>query len=247
MQRIRKPASKSLFCLSLALAVAAGCGSEEGAPPASIDGQGQGATSAQDKYSSSQAGPIEVRAGALRETPAIIIEDTRQFPEVRIETELGDIHIRLNAEKAPVTVDNFLLNYVDRGFYDNTIFHCVDKGFIIAAGGYTAGLQQKEKRDGIPSEADNGLKNLRGTIAMSRNPDDADSGNCEFFINLADNAPLDHKNPDRAEANGYCVFGEVIQGMEVVDRIAEAEVADQDQFPKMPSKHIKITSIKRGR
>lgn len=248
MQGNRKSVSKSLFFLSLALAVAAGCSSEEGAPPTSIDAQGQDATSTQDEFSPSVTGAIEVRAGAaLTETPAIPVLDTHQFSEVRVETTLGAIHIRLNAEKAPVTVDNFLLNYADRGFYDNTIFHYVDKGCMIAAGGYTSELKQKELRDGIPNEADNGLKNLRGTIAMARYPDDADSANCQFFINLADNAQLDHQNRDSGEHYGYCVFGEVTQGMDIVDRIGDVAVADRDQFPRMPSENVILRSIRRVR
>lgn len=249
MQRNRKPAGKWLFCMLLALTVTAGCGSGEGAPATSIGAQGQGdPSSAQDVSSPALTRPIEIRPGeALSETPAMDIEDTRQFPEILIETTMGDIHVRLNAEKAPLTVDNFLLNYVDQGFYDNTIFHYVDKGYMIAAGGYTADLQQKATRDGIPNEADNGLKNLRGTIAMARYPDDADSANCQFFINLNDNATLDHLSSDAPEKCGYCVFGEVTQGMDVVDRIAEVDVADQDQFPKMPLKQVGIISIKRSR
>lgn len=246
MQRNRKSVGKSLFVLSLALALAAGCGSEDGAPPASLDAQGQGtASSAQDGNSSSPGGPIQVRAGIARsETPAtIVIEDTRQFPEIVIKTTKGDIYLRLDGEKAPVTVDNFLLNYADRGFYDNTVFHYVDKDFMIAAGGYTSELRRKETWEGIRNEANNGLKNLRGTIAMSRYRDDAESANCEFFINLVDNPALDYKNSDSAEDSGYCVFGEVTHGMEIVDSIGEVAVADQDQFPKMPSEHVRIKSI----
>jgi len=249
MQRNQKPVSKLLFCLLLALSAVAGCGSDEGAPPASIDTEGQGAASStQDGFSSALTSPIEVRAGeALTETPAIDITDMLQFPEVRIETTKGDIYIRLNAEKAPVTVDNFLLNYVDQQFYDNTIFHYVDDGYMIAAGGYTTELRQKTARDGIPNEAGNGLKNVRGTIAMARYPDDAESANCQFFINLADNPSLDHKAPDSAEAYGYCVFGEVTQGMDVVDSIANVAVEDRDQFPKMPLEHVGLLSIRRLR
>jgi peptidyl-prolyl cis-trans isomerase B (cyclophilin B) len=250
MQRNRKPFSKSLLFFSLALAVAAGCGSEEGAPPTSIRAQGEGtAPSAKNDFSSSLAGATEVRVGkAVSETPVpIIIEDTRQFPKVRIETTKGDIYIRLNAEEAPETVDNFLLNYVDQGFYDNTIFHHVDKEYMILAGGYTADLQQGETREAIRNEADNGLKNVRGTIAMSRSHDDAKSATCEFIINLADNPKLDHKSAYSDEDYGYCVFGEVTHGMEVADRIGGVAVEDQGQFPKMPSERVVITSIERAR
>ncbi len=257
MQRNRKPASRSLLFLPLALAVAVGCGSEEGAPPANIGAEGQdAASSAQDSFSSAPTEHIEIRARkAQNRTPApldIDIEDTRGFSEIRIETalggtRLGDIHVRLNAEKAPLTVDNFLLNYVDQGFYDNTIFHYVDKESMVIAGGYSSDLQQKETRDGIPSEADNGLRNLRGTIAMARYPEEPDSATCQFFINLADNAKLDYKNSDGPKDKGYCVFGKVTRGMDVVESIAEVAVEDRNQFPKTPSKQVSILSIKRVR
>lgn len=250
MHRNWKSASKSPFFLLLALAVAAGCGSDEGASPASIDAPGQGtSTSTQNESSSETTQPVRIVAGVeSRDTPApVILEDTRQFPEVVIETTLGKIHVRLNADKAPMTVDNFLLNYVDNDFYDNTIFHYVHKDFMIAAGGYGADLQQKTPRDGIPNEANNGLQNLRGTIAMARDRTAADSANCQFFINLADNAGLDHKSAAAAEDYGYCVFGEVTQGMDTVDRIAEVAVTDREQFPKVPSEEVGLISIKRLR
>ncbi len=245
----RKSARKSLSFLLLALVVTAGCGSDDGAPSASIDAPGQGTNSSTQNESSSEVTqPVKIRAGVASDTPApVILEDTRQFPEVVIKTTFGNIHVRLNAEKAPMTVDNFLLNYVDQGFYDNTIFHYVDKDFMIIAGGYTADLQQKTPRDGISNEANNGLQNLRGTIAMARDRTNADSANCQFFINLADNAALDHKSAAHADDYGYCVFGEVTQGMDVVDKIAEVAVADRDQFPKVPSEEVGLRSIKRLR
>ncbi|MBC8868216.1 MAG: peptidylprolyl isomerase [Planctomycetes bacterium] len=191
--------------------------------------------------------PVQLRADpASTNTPALPVADTRSFPEVLIKTTLGEIRLRLNAEKAPVTVDNFLQNYVDQGFYNNTVFHYVDEGHIIAAGGYTSDLQQKQPRESIPNEADNGLKNVRGTIAMSRDRDDAETANCQFFINLADNAGLDHKGQDSADDFGYCVFGEVIEGMDVADRIGNSEVTDQANFASTPSQKAEIISAERS-
>jgi len=226
-----------------------GCGSEEGpTPAASIRGEGQDGTSNSGSDSSfAVTRPVQVVADqAFTDTPAMPVIDTRSFPEVLIKTTFGDIRLRLNAEKAPVTVDNFLQNYVDQGFYNNTVFHYVDEGHVIAAGGYTSDLQQKQPRESIPSEADNGLKNLRGTIAMSRDQDDADTANCQFFINLANNAGLDHKGQDSADDVGYCVFGEVIEGMDVADRIGNSEVTDQANFVSTPSQKVEIISAERS-
>jgi cyclophilin family peptidyl-prolyl cis-trans isomerase len=165
-------------------------------------------------------------------------------PEVLIETSKGSIRARLDAEKAPLTVDNFLTNYVERGFYNDTVFHYVDQGFMIAGGGYTADLQAKETRAYIKNESDNGLKNRRGSIAMARHPDHADSATSQFFINLVDNPGLDRKGDESPENAGYCVFGEIVEGMEVVDRIAEVPVADKGEFPNTPEEPVVIKSVK---
>jgi len=168
-------------------------------------------------------------------------------PEVVIKTSLGEIRLQLDAEKAPVTVDNFLANYVNRGFYDDTAVHYVAKDSMVLAGGYTADLEPKETRAYIRSEADNGLKNLRGTIAMVRDPEHIDSATSQFFVNLVDNPSLDHKDTESAENYGYCVFGKVIEGMDVVDRIAGVEVADKGDFPNTPVQPVVIESIQRSR
>jgi peptidyl-prolyl cis-trans isomerase A (cyclophilin A) len=164
------------------------------------------------------------------------------FPEVVIKTSAGDIRVRLNAEKAPVTVDNFLDNYVDRGFYSNTIFHHVDPGYIIT-GGYAADLEPKEVRAPIRNEAANGLKNVRGTITMSRSPEYGDSATSQFFINVTAAPSLDHD--ESSENAGYCVFGEVVAGMDVVDRISKSKVHDTGEFPQMPVEAITINSVER--
>jgi cyclophilin family peptidyl-prolyl cis-trans isomerase len=134
---------------------------------------------------------------------------------VKLETSMGNIVIELNEQAAPVTVKNFL-GYVEEGFYDGTIFHRVMPGFMIQGGGLTAEMEEKQTRETIINEADNGLKNERGTIAMARQ-NDPDSATCQFFINHRDNGPLNYVENIKP---GYAVFGKVIEGMDVVDAIA---------------------------
>jgi len=136
--------------------------------------------------------------------------------KVRLETSLGTIVIALDSQAAPKTVDNFLA-YVRDGFYNGTIFHRVIRGFMIQGGGFTETMQQKTTQAPIPNEADNGLKNLRGTVAMARTSD-PHSATAQFFINTVDNAPLDFTAKD-GRGWGYCVFGRVVEGMDVVDAI----------------------------
>ena len=134
---------------------------------------------------------------------------------VKLETSMGDIVIELDKQAAPVTVENFL-EYVGARFYDGTIFHRVIRDFMIQGGGLTAEMEEKQTRAPIVNEASNGLSNKRGSIAMARKPD-PDSATCQFFINDADNAPLDYAG---SQNPGYAVFGKVIEGMDVVDAIA---------------------------
>ena len=152
--------------------------------------------------------------------------------------------MRLDAEKAPLTVENFR-NYVARGHYDLTIFHQVIKGppQIVLGGGYTADLKEKTPLTPIRNEAHNGLKNHRGTIAMARRANDEDSATCQFFINIADNDALNFKSRTH-EGYGYCVFGEVTEGMDVLDRIAKAPVHDSDKFVNLPVETVVIKSIR---
>ncbi|CUR47166.1 Peptidyl-prolyl cis-trans isomerase ppiB [Alloalcanivorax xenomutans] len=139
-------------------------------------------------------------------------------PLVRLQTSMGNITIELFPEQAPETVEN-ILRYVDEGFYDGTVFHRVVPGFVIQGGGFDRDLQQKKTHAPIKNEADNGLKNERGTLSMARtsNPD---SGTSQFFVNLKDNAMLDHTAPT-PRGWGYAVFGKVVDGMDTVDRIAK--------------------------
>ena len=137
-------------------------------------------------------------------------------PRVHLETSLGNIVLELDPQAAPKTVENFL-RYVRDGFYNGTVFHRVIKGFMIQGGGLTADMQRKPTREPISNEADNGLKNQRGTVAMART-NRPHSATSQFFINTVDNVFLDHKSKS-PRGWGYCVFGKVVEGMNVVDSI----------------------------
>jgi cyclophilin family peptidyl-prolyl cis-trans isomerase len=164
-------------------------------------------------------------------------------PRVNIETSHGNMVVELYPEKAPVTVANFL-SYVDSGFYPGTLFHRVIKGFMIQGGGYDEDYEDKPTRDPIKNEADNGLSNTRGSIAMARTniPDSATS---QFFINTADNSRLDFRF---AAGNGwgYCVFGKVIDGMQVVDEIESVATGPAGPFQQdAPQGQVVIKKITR--
>jgi cyclophilin family peptidyl-prolyl cis-trans isomerase len=220
-------------CLGLVVGwtVIGGCGSRDGqsGPTASVPGDSNGTQS--DLAGDSGKSPLD-----------------RLHPTAVIHTSLGDITLKLDAERAPITVENFL-NYVEQGHYDSTIIHQIQaKPAVIVGGGFDT--FQKEKPAGLPirNEAHNGLKNVRGAIGMARRPDMIDSSTSQFYINVADNPQLDHKAAgavnrlesrpttgpnarvrpaaDEAAAYGYCVFGEVAAGMDVVDRIANLPVHD---------------------
>ena len=165
------------------------------------------------------------------------------YPQVLMKTSLGDITVKLDAEKAPIAVDNFLKNYVVRGFYDGTIIHYVEPEKTVMGGGYTADLVLKKTRAPITNEADNGLQNRRGTIAMASNPDHPHSANSQFFFNLTDNPPFDHIGRETPEDFGYCVFGEVISGMEVLDKMGQLDVHDAPNLPSCPKDPPVIQSI----
>jgi peptidyl-prolyl cis-trans isomerase B (cyclophilin B) len=158
-------------------------------------------------------------------------------PKVKLDTSLGDVVIELDPEKAPITSRNFL-EYAKAGFYDGTVFHRVIPGFMAQGGGFDPGLNQKSTRDPIKNEADNGLKNLRASVAMARTsiPDSATS---QFFINLVDNSFLDHTSPT-PQGWGYAVFGRVVTGMEVVDQMAKIPTGSRNGSQDVPSTDIVI-------
>lgn len=149
-------------------------------------------------------------------------------PVVMFETNLGNIKIELYPEKTPITVANFL-QYVEEGFYNGLIFHRVVPGFVIQGGGFTPDLQRRETRDGITNEAQQGIKNLRGTISMARTPERS-SGTSQFFISLRNNPALDYRGEFQS-GWGYAAFGQVIEGMDVVDAIAAIPTGSRGPFP----------------
>nr|WP_320116888.1 peptidylprolyl isomerase [uncultured Desulfuromonas sp.] len=157
-------------------------------------------------------------------------------------TNYGTITIELDDRHAPLSTANFL-RYVDGGFYNGTIFHRVIPGFMIQGGGFTQKIDRKITRQPITNEATNGLKNLRGTIAMARTGQ-VDSATSQFFINLVDNAFLDHKTKT-ARGYGYAVFGKVVEGMDVVDKIAMVKTGRKKGMADVPSQSVIIETVER--
>jgi peptidyl-prolyl cis-trans isomerase A (cyclophilin A) len=158
---------------------------------------------------------------------------------VIFETTHGAMKIEVYPEEAPLTVENFL-RYVDEGFYDGTIFHRVIPGFVIQGGGFDAHMEQQKTHAPISNEADNGLKNLRGTLSMARTQA-KDSATSQFFVNLEDNDFLDHGSRDF----GYAVFAKVVDGMEVVDAIADVETGSHGPHSNVPIEPVVIKSARR--
>ena len=163
------------------------------------------------------------------------------LPRVELKTSLGSIILELEQGKAPGTVENFI-EYVTSGFYDDMIFHRVIPGFVIQAGGYDRDLVGYETNEPIRNEAANGLKNLRGTIAMARN-NDPHSADSQFYFNLKDNPNLDHRARTMTDY-GYCVFGRVVDGMDVVDAIAVMETHTVDGFDDVPVTPVLIETAR---
>ncbi|MGZ8143976.1 MAG: peptidylprolyl isomerase [Methylosarcina sp.] len=157
--------------------------------------------------------------------------------KVKLTTSLGAIVIQLNAEKAPVSTENFL-KYVNEGFYNGTIFHRVIKDFMAQGGGFDTGFKQKTTHDPIKNEADNGLTNKRGSIAMARTSD-PNSATAQFFINYRDNGFLNHTSPTPS-GWGYAVFGEVVEGMDVVDAMANQPTGNRGGHQDVPKTDIVI-------
>jgi len=212
-----------MLCLASPLLFLAGCGKGDADAPDAAAASEEGAES-----SAAAAAPAKER-----------------FPRVALETTHGRITLELDADKAPDTVRNFLA-YVASGHYDGTLFHLVEKGYVVLGGAYTPEMQLKPAARPIRNEAENGLKNEKGTVAMARSPDAIDSSTCQFFINLADNAELDYQSPT-PEGFGYCVFGRVVEGWDVIETIAAVPVRDSAEFPSLPSETVMIRSAKRLR
>jgi len=157
---------------------------------------------------------------------------------ITFKTTLGDIKIELDFENAPVTAKNFQ-QYAEDGFYNNTVFHRVIKGFMAQGGGFASGMEEKSTRESIQNEANNGLKNDLGTLAMARTQE-PHSASAQFFINLTDNDFLNFKN-ESVQGWGYCVFGKVVEGMEVVNKMATVATGRSGFHDDVPKEEILIT------
>lgn len=155
---------------------------------------------------------------------------------IKLHTNHGTIALELDAEKAPKTVANFVA-YAEAGHYDNTIFHRVIDGFMVQGGGFESGMKQKPTREPVENEAKNGLKNTRGSVAMARTSD-PHSASAQFFINLSDNSFLDYPGQD---GWGYCVFGKVVEGMDVVDKIKNVKTGRAGFHQDVPVEDVVIT------
>jgi cyclophilin family peptidyl-prolyl cis-trans isomerase len=159
---------------------------------------------------------------------------------IRFETTLGNFTVELYADKAPVSTENFL-KYIDEGFFDGTVFHRIVPGFVIQGGGFTEDMSQKKNHPPIKNEADNGVKNTRGTLSMART-NDINSATSQFFVNLKDNDFLDHTRGNF----GYAVFGEVTEGMDVIDKIAAVKTGRRRGFEDVPLDPVIMTSVRRA-
>ena len=160
-------------------------------------------------------------------------------PLVRFETSHGDFSVEVDEESAPISAQNFL-RYVDEGYYDGTIFHRVIPGFMVQGGGFAADMEHKPGHAPIQNEADNGLKNLRGSLAMART-NDLHSATSQFFVNLVDNGFLDHRTGNY----GYAVFGRVVGGIDVIDKIAKLKTGRRHGHDDVPAEPVLVKSARR--
>ena len=174
----------------------------------------------------------------------LALPNNSKNPKVQIETTQGKIVLELFADKAPATVNNFL-GYVQSGHYDNTIIHRVSKDFVIQGGAYDANLLKKPQRKPIALETVESLKNRRGTIAAARKLSDANSATSEFFINLVDNPQLDFQSKNSPLNQGFAVFGQIVDGIEVIDKVRKVSTTSKPGFPGLPVPTITILSITR--
>jgi len=203
--------------------------------PASAKSTTPGAKSTTPGAKATTPGAKATTPGAKATTPS------GKNPRVVLKTSLGNIQLELLADKAPITVKNFL-RYVDDKFYDNTIFHRVMSNFMIQGGGFTSDRQKKPTRAPIKNEADNGLSNARGTVAMARTSS-VDSATAQFFINVKDNRRLDHRGPGRQF--GYCVFAKVVKGHNVVEKIRNTPTRREGMLTHLPQKTVLILQVRR--
>lgn len=183
---------------------------------------------------------VIVQATTAPQAPAAAPQAAPGNPVAVISTSLGDITVELFRDKAPVSVANFL-QYVEEGFYSGTIFHRVERGFVIQGGGYTDLLVEKGTRPPIQNEATNGLRNLRGTLGMARK-EKLRSATSQFYINVANNQVLDHRGFTPSEF-GWAVFGRVLSGLDVVDRIAGVKTTDAGGLENVPVEPVVIKAV----
>ena len=218
--RLRRRRLADCLAAFFVVATALGCGSKDSAAPTASIGAGN--------YSSSTS--------FAPEKPKVELH-----PLVKVHTSAGEFTLKLDAENAPLSVDNFLM-YVKSGHYNGTIFHQLFDGFIVLGGGYDAQFNLRPTESPVRNEAHNGLKNRRGTIAMARPAEAIDSATSQFFINLADNRMLDFAGYEPDEY-GYCVFGEVTEGMDVIDQISKGKVTKSHELENAPEQPVVIESI----
>jgi len=183
----------------------------------------------------SPAKPENLAPASKQEAPA-----QEKLVHVLMKTSMGDIVLELNNEKAPISTQNFL-TYADNKFYDNTVFHRVIPGFMIQGGGFTPEMEQKPTQKPIKNEWQNGLKNVRGSIAMARIGERPDSATSQFFINTVDNAALDRPN----DGAGYAVFGRVVSGMDVVQKIEQTPTTIRNRMKDVPATPVIIQSVRK--
>lgn len=248
MRQIHSTVSWSVASVAGALALtAAGCGSAE-APSAQANAVPTNSATA--KTSAPKDPGKASTSGVLPAAPAMdsqfvaaqtpIVDRTPSArPQVVLHTSRGPVTIELFRDEAPQTVKNFLETYVENGLYSHTVFHHVDAGFIAIAGGYDAELRPVYAGDPIPNESSPDRKNVKGTVAMIRLPDDANSATSQFFFNLCDNPDFD---ADQA-GEGYCVFGQVVKGLDTLDAIAASPTTATGEFAKIPSDLAQIETV----
>ncbi len=217
----------ALRIIALAAFAVVGCGGGT-APPA------EDAPSAAEPP---EAATTEESGDIAEESPDVAMG----YPRVELSTSLGTLRLELYPDKAPITVENFL-GYVTEGFFDGTIFHRVVPGFVIQGGGFTSEMVEKDTRPPIENEANNGVRNLRGTICMARTSD-PHSATSQFFINTKDNPPLDHRDSS-LRGWGYAVFGRVTEGMEVVEAIERVPRGRKNGYDDVPVDPIVVESAR---
>ncbi len=238
VSRAERPFSgfQAAIAALLAFGLCAGCGGSDSSDTTEVESPAEetGGSPGEEETTSSEMTEATKDPTA---DPADLA--TPGAPVVLMRTTLGDLRIELYPQEAPVTVENFL-RYVEDGHYDGTIFHRVVRGFVIQGGGFSAEMEEKETRDPVLNEAQNGLRNLRGTLSMARTSD-PHSATSQFFVNTTDNAMLDHTGTSM-RGWGYAVFGKVIAGMEAVERIEATPVVSRAGHNDVPETPVVIES-----